>query len=105
MVTETVLTVAVIVTGALGVALAAFRPDSYRTGRGMGFLIAAWVIFLPTAGAAALGIGAYALAAGEQGAWQNLLIGAVAMACWPVALLALRRRRATHRTARDSQAC
>lgn len=103
MVTETVMLVAVIVIGSLGVARPAFRPDSYRTGRGLGFLIAAWVIFLPGAGAAALGIGAYALAAGEPGAWQNLVIGAVAMACWPVTLLALRRHRATRRTVRDSQ--
>jgi hypothetical protein len=74
------------------------HDPSYRTGRGLGFLIAAWVIFLPVAGVGDLAIGVHALVAGERGAWQNLVIGAVAIACWPVVLLTLRRRRATHRT-------
>ena len=101
MVIQTVAVVAVMVLGALTVALWAFRPGDYRTdpraGRVPGFFTAAWVIFLPVAGAAGLSIGTYALAAGEQGAWQNIVIGAVAIACWPVTLLALRRRRAAHR--------
>lgn len=99
---ETVAVVAVMVLGALTVALWAFRPGDYRTdpriGGVPGFFTAAWVIFLPVVGAAGLSTGAYALAAGEQGAWQNIVIGAVAIACWPVTLLALRRRRAAHRT-------
>jgi hypothetical protein len=49
------------------------------------------VIVLLVGGAVALGIGADALAAGAQGAWQPLVTGAVAMACLPAALLTLRR--------------
>ena len=102
MVAQTVAVVAVMVLGALSVAWWAFRPGDFRgdprTERWPGIFTAAWVIFLPVAAAAGLSIGAYALAADEQGAWQPIVIGAVATACWPVTLLALRRRRAAHRT-------
>jgi hypothetical protein len=95
MVTVAVLGAGNIVITTLNFASFAFRPGSYRTGprgrRGMGIFTAVWVIFLLVGGAVALGIGADALAAGAQGAWQPLVTGAVAMACLPVALLTLRR--------------
>jgi hypothetical protein len=101
---DTVLVVAVDVTATLGFAHWASRPGSYREGprarRVMGILTAVWVIYLPVSGAVALGFGADALGAGERGAWQNLVIGAVAIACWPVVLLALRGRRPRHQALR-----
>ncbi len=99
---DTVLLVALDVTSTLGFAHWACRPGSYREGprgrRVMGILTAVWVTYLLVGGAVALGFGADAVGAGERGAWQYLVIGTVAMACWPVVLLALRTRRPSHRT-------
>jgi hypothetical protein len=101
MVFETVLAVAVIAITTVNIALWAFRPDSYRLGprarQTMGIITVAWVILLPVGGATSLGLGADAVAAGQRGAWQGIVVGAVSLACWPVAILALRKRRATYR--------
>lgn len=90
MVIETVLSFAVIVITTVNVALWAFRPNHYRTGprarQAMGILTAVWAIFLPVGGAVALALG---------GTWQGVVTGTVALACWPVTFLALRKRRMT----------
>ena len=66
---ETVLAVAAIICGTANAALWAFRPGSYRPGpqvrRGQGILTVVWVILLAGCGAASLGFGADALAAGQ----------------------------------------
>ncbi len=99
---ETVLAVAAIICGTANAALWAFRPGSYRPGprvrRGQGILTVVWVILLAVCGAASLGFGADALAAGQGGGWESIAIGAVALGCWPVAVLALRKRRTMNRT-------
>ena len=101
MVLMTAFWVAVIVSTTGNLALFAFRPDSYRTapwGRQvMGIITAVWVIVLPVGGAILLGLGADALASGHRGAWQDIVTGGVALACWPVVILAVRKRRATDR--------
>lgn len=87
MVIETLVLVVVIVINSLNVALWAFRPNSYGTGprarRWMGMCTVAWAIFLPVGGAVFLALG---------GAWQSVVVGVVALACWPVVILALRKR-------------
>jgi hypothetical protein len=102
MVFETVLAVAAVGVTTVNIALWAFRPGSYRPGprarRWMGIITVAWVILLPVGGAISLGLGADALAAGQGGAWPGIVTGSVALACWPVVILALRKRRATSRT-------
>ncbi len=99
---ETVLAVACIVSGTANAALWAFRPGPYRPGprarRGMGVLTVVWAILLPVGGAVSLGFGTDALATGQGGAWQGIVTGAVALACWPVVILALRKRRAMNQT-------
>jgi hypothetical protein len=95
---ETVLDVAVIVATTGNVALFAFRPGSYRaapwTRRVMGIITVAWVIFLPVGG---VGVVAGALASGQQDAWLGIVTGGVALACWPVVILAVRMRSMTYR--------
>jgi hypothetical protein len=97
MVITTVVRVSVIVTTTLNLALWAFRPNSYANGprarRWTGTYTVVWAIFLPVCGAVALAFG---------GTWQGVVTGAVALACWPVTILALRRRsvsRAAHQEA------
>jgi hypothetical protein len=84
---ETVAWVALIVVTTANVALWAFRPNHYSTGRlarrWMGTCTVAWAIMLPAAGAAALALG------GTSGG----VTGTVALACWPVIILALVKRR------------
>jgi hypothetical protein len=88
MVIETVAVVAVIVSSTVTIASSAFRPNHYSTdprARRYGEIFtAAWAILLPAAGAAALAL---------DGTWQGIVTGAVALACWPVVILALRKRR------------
>jgi len=102
MVIETVLTVGVILSPTANVTLWAFRPRSYRVSRGArrvtGIITITWVIVLPVGGALLLGLSADALATGQPDALQDILMGAVAMACWPVVVLALRKRRANYRS-------
>ncbi len=52
----------------------------------MGIATVFWAIALPAAGAVDLAGG---------GGWQGYLAGAVALACWPVVILALIKRRAS----------
>jgi hypothetical protein len=89
MVIETVVQIAVIIMSTSNIALWAFRPNSYsvdpRARRITEGLTVAWVILLPAAGGAALGFG--------WGTWQGLAVGGVALACWTVVILALRKRR------------
>ena len=98
---QAVLTVGVILFTTLIVALWAFRPRSYRSGPrarlGMGIITTAWVILLPVGAAVLLSLSADALTTKQPDAWQGVLTGTVAVACWPVAVLALRKRRANHR--------
>jgi hypothetical protein len=88
MVIETVAQVGVIAFSTINVALWAFRPNHYSTDprarRWTEICTVAWVIFLPAGGAAGLALG---------GTWQGIVTGAVALACWPVTILALRKRR------------
>jgi hypothetical protein len=89
MVIETVVEVGVIVFSTINVALWAFRPNLFSTDprarRWTEIITVAWVIFLPASGAAALALG--------SSTWQGVVTGAVALACWPVTILALRKRR------------
>jgi hypothetical protein len=89
MVIETVVQIAVIILSTCNIALWAFRPNGYsvdpRARRITEGLTVAWVIFLPAGGGAALAFG--------WGTWQGFAVGAVALACWPVVILALRKRR------------
>jgi hypothetical protein len=89
MVIETVVQIGVIILSTFNVALWGFRPNSYsgdpRARRVTGAITVAWVIFLPVGGGAALAFG--------WGTWQGLAAGGVALACWPVFILALRKRR------------
>jgi hypothetical protein len=98
---ETALGVAVMVSTTINVALFAFRPDSYRTTppvrRLTEFITVVWVILLPVAGAFGLGLGATGLASGQRGAWQGVVTGGVALGCWPVVILAVRKRGETCR--------
>jgi hypothetical protein len=84
---RTVLNVFVIVIPTLNIALWAFRPSHYAsTTVARRWAVAstvAWVISLPVVGAVALALG---------GTWQADATGAVALACWPVTILALRKR-------------
>lgn len=94
----TVLELVVMIITTINIALWAFRPNYYGRGararRLMGICTIVWVIFLPVASALSWGLGADGLASGQPGAWQGVVWGAVALACWPVAILALRKRRA-----------
>jgi hypothetical protein len=63
----------------------------------MRIVTAVWVIFLPVVGAPLLGLSAAALATGQPNAWQNVLTSSIALACCPVAILALRKRRTDDR--------
>lgn len=102
MVVQTVLTAVLIVVTTANMALWAFRPGWFRTGpraaRGMGVVTAIWVIVLPAGGGVSLGLGAEGLAHGQPAAWQGIAIGVIAMACWPVTIAAVRKRRATRAT-------
>jgi hypothetical protein len=102
MVVQTALMVIVIVITTINVALWAFRPGQYRTGpraaRWMGIMTMVWVIFLPAGGGVSLGFGADDLAAGQSGGWQGIVIGVIALASWPVVILALRKRHAMFRS-------
>ena len=93
---ETVLGVGVIVVSTLNVAMWAFRPNNYSTGRlarrWAGALTVAWAIVLPAGGAAALALG---------GIW-GIVTGAVALACWPVIILALIKRRGSPAAQEDA---
>jgi hypothetical protein len=84
---QTVVWVAMIVVTTANVAGWAFRPNHYSTGRlarrWTGTCTIAWAIVLPAGGAAALALG------GTSG----VVTGTVALACWPVILLALIKRR------------
>jgi hypothetical protein len=93
---ETVLAVAMIVVNTFNVAMWAFRPNHYSTGRRArrwtGTFTVAWAIVLPAGGAAALALG---------GAW-GVVTGAVALACWPVIILALIKRRVSSGAQEDA---
>ena len=96
---ETVLALAVIVLTVFTTAnvfLWAFRPGFFRIGpracRGMGAITAACVIVLPVGGAVLLALGTDAVATGRTDTWQGIVTGAIAVACWPVTILALRKR-------------
>ena len=96
MVIQTVVWVAVIVITTANLAGWAFRPNHYSTGRlahrWMGTCTVAWAIVLPAAGAAALAFG------GASG----VVTGSVALACWPVILLALVKRRVSPAAQEDA---
>jgi hypothetical protein len=89
MVIETVVWVGVIVLSTINVALWAFRPNHYSTDprarRWTEIITVVWVILLPVGGAAALTLG--------SSTWQGVVTGVVALACWPVTILALRKLR------------
>jgi membrane-associated phospholipid phosphatase len=93
MVVATVLSVLSAVATTTNTALWAFCPDSYRMGprlrRVTGILTVGWAVFLVVAGALLLVLGG----------WQSDVLGAVALACWLVTLLAVRKRRLTSRAA------
>ena len=95
---QTVLTAMVIVVTTANVALWAFRLAWYRAGprtaRGMGVVTAIWMILLSAGGGVSLGLGADGLANGQPAGWQGIVTGVIAMACWPVAIAAVRKRRA-----------
>jgi hypothetical protein len=89
MVIETVVQVGLIVSTTINIALWAFRPNSCSTDprarRFSEIFTIVWVIVLPAGGAAALAL--------ESNTWQGIVTGAVALACWPVTIAALRKRR------------
>ena len=89
---QTVLVVLMLVVTTANVALWAFRPNAYGTRPGLrrilGIATVVWAVFLAAAAALLLVLGG----------WQADVQGAVALACWPVTLLALRRRRLAFRT-------
>lgn len=58
------------------------RPSS-RAGRVMGIFAVLWVFLLPVGGAVDLGLGVDAGAVDQQGAWPDIVMGGVALACWP----------------------
>jgi hypothetical protein len=93
---ETVAWVALIVVTTANVALWAFRPNHYSTGRlarrWTGTCTVAWAIMLPAAGAAALALG------GTSG----VVTGTVALACWPAIILALVKRRVSPAAQEDA---
>ena len=83
----TVIGVFVIASNTLHVALMAFRPNDYSSGRlarrwRMGITVT-WAIILPAGGAALLVIGGTG----------DVVTGAVALAAWPVIILALTKLR------------
>ena len=96
MVIQTVVWVAVIVVTTGNVAVWAFRPNHYSTGRlarrWTGTCTIAWAIVLPAGGAASLALG------GTSG----VVTGTVALACWPVILLALVKRRVSPAAQEDA---
>jgi len=65
--------------------------------RGSRAIMVAWVIILPVASAVDWKLGADRLAASQPGAWEAVVTGVVALACWPVAIMALRKRRMSSR--------
>jgi len=65
--------------------------------RGSGAIMVAWVMILPLASAVDWKLGADRLAASQPGAWEGVASGVVALACWPVAIMALRKRRMSSR--------
>jgi hypothetical protein len=87
MVIGTVVEVVVIVVTTVNLAMLAFRPNHYsiapRARRMTGICTIVWAILLPVGGAVDLAVG---------GTWQGVMTGAVALACWPVIILALRKR-------------
>jgi hypothetical protein len=96
----TVLTVGLIVSTTVNVALWAFRPRSFRqdsrSRQRLGTILTTiWVIVLPAGAAVSLALSAGALDPGQSGAWPGIVTGAAAIACWPVAIVALRQRRAS----------
>jgi len=92
MVIVTALVLLSVVATTVNVAVWAFRPNNYRTGpwlrRVLGIATVVWAVFVAVAGAVLL----------APGGWQADVLGGVALACWPVTLLAMRRRRLTFRT-------
>jgi hypothetical protein len=88
----TVLGVLSVVATSVSVSMWAFRPIKFQTGawlhRLLGVVSVVWTVFLAAAGAALLILGG----------WQADVLGAVALACLPVSLLAMRKRRLTFRT-------
>jgi hypothetical protein len=93
---QTVVWVAMIVVTTANVAMWAFRPNHYSAGRlarrWTGTCTVAWAIALPAAGAAELALG------GRSG----VVTGTVALACWPVILLALVKRRGSPAAQEDA---
>jgi hypothetical protein len=78
----------VVVINTLNIALWAFRPNAHSTSpaarRWSGGITVFWAIALPAVGAASVAIGGIAL----------VVTGAVALACWPVVVVAFIKRRA-----------
>ena len=98
---DTAIDVTVLLSSTANVALGAFRPRSQSTNpgarRAMRIVTAVWVILLPLGAALLLAASSVGLATGKPDAWQGFLTGGIALACWPVAILALRKRRAYDR--------